>query len=426
MKRYLSCAVALMMALIACTGCYSYRDTNRVLFMTMGICDEKNGQLQFFCEAFKAYRGEGDKAGKEKRVAYFGKGVNLSEAARDVRVAVNYPVDYSGNKSFVFTQRLAENGLETTFDLLGRDQKPSMRTYLFIFNGDASDLASVTMEDEEFMGFYLYEMMNSHKYTLGILPNQYYQFVKNLRTGSGINLLPMLETETIEQEAAVLPNEKPPEEQQGKQQEQGSGKEQEEGGKQSSGEQRQQDSASPFLQSSAQLERPYVAVNGAAILQKGKMVGVLNGDELETYNLMTSKVKSGIISTPNPGYEGALASFSVLGNKYKSKASMAGKRIKLDFTTTVRVVLIDVGPSFPGDRTSAQQLEKELEEVLAARALALFERMQKENIDIFDVKRKLELAHTPIQSDDFLQQVDFSINVDVIIDGLGILKASYY
>lgn len=389
---------------------------NRMLFYTMGVGDMKDDQFLFYGEAFKAYRGEGEKSGKEKRIVIFGKGDSLTEAVKEMRNSVNYPIEYAGNKSFVFTKNLAEEGVGNILDIFGRDQKPSLRIYLLVFDGEADDLLNITMNEEQFMGLYLYEMMNSQKTTIGVITNQYYQFVENLQTGGSINVVPILTTRTIEDE--LKESSKQPKEQ-GEQSKASSS--QSGSGSSSSGDgENHQDSGSKPL------SQPYVAIDGAAVFVNDKMVTALSAKELETYKLMTRPVNSGLIDTANPDVQDKKVGFSMLSNKYKSDVAIVDGHVKLNYSLNIRVVFLEAQDGISSSGETVQKLNANLKETVEKRAAELFEKMKKQKIDLFDVKRKLELARLKPDSDDFLDDIDFHIDVHVTIDGLGELKEAYY
>ena len=195
--------ICCVLAVTLLTGCFSYKDMNRLLFLTVGAIDYKDENIFYFGEAFKGYRGEGDKVGQEKRVLIFGQGKTLTDAGEDLWSTVNYLIQYDGSKALVFSKALAEHGLEDVLDVVNRDQKPSMRQYLFVYDGDVCEMMSIVMEDEQFTGLYLYELMNSQRDTSNVISSQYYQFLRNMDIGSGINVVPILKTSTIKKDMEV-------------------------------------------------------------------------------------------------------------------------------------------------------------------------------------------------------------------------------
>jgi germination protein, Ger(x)C family len=409
MKKVLTCFIALVIIMSSFAGCYSYKDMNRVMFYTMGLSDERDGTFVFYGEGFKAFRAEGEKAGKEKRILLYGEGHSLIEAVEVIRNSANYPIDYSGNKSMVYSKRIAESGVEDILDLVNRDQKPSRRVYFYVYDGDAPDLISITLEDEQFIGLYLYELMNSQKDTLGVISSQYYEFIENMNTGSGINVLPVIKKETI-REMSKSKSEKG---------NSGSG---------STGGGNQGSSQSGGSEGSGKppLDRPFLYVSGGAVFVGTKMAAQLDNRELETYKLLTSKVMSGLVETENPDYKDKEVGFTVLKNKFKPKVTIQDGRIKLDYKVDLKVVMLQAEKGIKADPETIQKLKTNLEKTTETRVNDLFEKMKKEKIDFLNIKRKLELARLDPKTDDLMDITDFNVSVKVTIDGLGELKEAYY
>lgn len=399
MKKFKMLLCLLLGLLLLASGCFSYTDMNRLLFYTMGAGDYKDGEFFFYGEAYKAYRGEGEKSGKEKRIVIFGKGKSLCEAVEQMRDSVNYPIEYAVNKTFVFTKGLAEHGLGDYLDIFDRDQKPSLRMYLSILDGNIHDLVDVQMEEELFMGLFLYQMMNSQQHALSVVTDQYYTFLNNLKTGSGVNVIPILKLTNIDDQTNAHG--------------QGDGTEQGHvGGSQASGE-------NPSAQK-------YITVDGAAVFVKTKMAAQINRQEAEIYKLLTGAVNSGIINMPNPDVSGALVGFTVLKNKYHYKVTKQDERLRVDVKLDVRLVLLEAQQGISGSDETADKLKSGAEAEIRHRAQAFIASMCEKDIDIVNVMRKAQLAHIELPSEHYLNDTDFYISVNVTIDGLGKQKEAYY
>ncbi len=410
------CAALMCVVMTLTSGCFSYKDMNRVMFFTMGAGALEGDTFYFYGEAFKAYRGEGEKVGQEKRIVMFGKGDSLTAAVEQMRSSVNYPIEYAGNKTFVFCDALAEHGVEDVLDIFTRDQKPSLRIYLIVFDGCVHDLMNVTMEDEQFMGLYLYEMMNAQKGSLGVLTNQYYQFVNNLQTGAGVNVLPLMVLTTVDEQRGSGSAEQSAGSS-GSTESSGSG-----GSSQSSGGGSENEQTSGKDSPTA---APYVMMDGAAVFVGTVMKARLSRSEAEAYKLLKENVVTGLVNAPNPEQEGKTVGYTVLHNKPRFKVWMEDGHVRVDCTLELKVVLLEAEGGFSSSNEMAARLKTGLEDVIAGREEELVEKMRAQDIDILDVQRMLELAHIDAP-DDYLSGMRFNIDVDVTIDGLGEIKDTYY
>ena len=403
MKKLLCCILICSML----AGCYSYKDMNRLLFFTMGAIDLKEDSLELYGETFKGYRGEGEKVGEEKRVVIYGKGKSISEAASEMRNTVNYPVDYAGSKAIILSKALAEHGVADILDIYNRDQKPSLRQYIIVYDGKIEELMSVTMEDEQFLGLYLYELMNTQKQTYGVITAQYYQFLDQMSTGSLVNVVPMMKLSTIYEESGSS--------------EENSGQKQEDSNVGASN-----SSDSKNMENS--LSKPYIMIDGAAIFIKDKVACVMSQAELETYKFLTSPIKSGLMQAQNPEFEDKKIEFSILASKSKHKVKMENDRIKVKYTINTRVVLEEAQKGIDaGNEDMLEKIKKSLKDTLQERSMALYESMKSKGVDILDVGRDLESRSIKIgEEQNLLELIDFELDINIRMDGTGLLKEAYY
>ena len=197
MIRRVRCIVCILVCTLLLGGCYNYRDMNRLLFSTLAIFHrDQDGKIVVFGEFFKAYRGEGEKAGMEKRIVLQGKGETIFEAISWIRLSTSFPMDYAENKALVLSMDLIKSGVEEVLDSTDRDQKPSWRQYLFAFEGKPEELMNLKMEDEQFNGLFLNNMMVAQEKNLSTTELQFYEMLDNLDMGSQINVIPILKVET--------------------------------------------------------------------------------------------------------------------------------------------------------------------------------------------------------------------------------------
>lgn len=391
--------LAMLLSCLLLTGCYSYKDMNQLLFFTMGVADWQDEQLLYYAEVFKGYRGEGEKAGKEKRVIRKGVGASISEAADQIRRSVDYPIEYAGNKSNVYCRALAERGLEKFLDLQERDQKPSVRVYMFIFDGTAQELMEVEMQDEQFTGLYLYDFMNSLSGAINVPEIRHYEYMEQMECGSGVALLPMIAAEKLEEDSG----------EEGQQ----SGTS---GGKEESG------SGGDSLLTSS-----YVAITGGAVMVKHKLAAVLAPEGVEAYKLLTSKVTSGLLTTPNPNDPSVYCGFSILDSKAKTNIEYEDGRIRMEITVNLKATLLEAQKgSNAGEKDVDDQLRLNLEAVVEERALQLFESMKEMGVDILNVRRELSRHYPQAEVEDILSITDFVPHAVVDLDGVGLLREAWY
>ncbi|WRS27802.1 Ger(x)C family spore germination protein [Oscillospiraceae bacterium MB08-C2-2] len=416
MKKRVLISIALLMSLCLMVGCFSYKDMNRLLFYTMGVMDKKDGEFYLYGEAFKAYRGEGEKAGREKRIVLFGKGDSFIEAVKGIRNGVNLPLEYAGAKAYVMTKDIARDGIKDYLDCFDRDQKVSLRMYLIVLDGDAAEFIKREETDEKFMGLYLYEMMNTQNKSLHTITCHVYDFLLDMNIGSGVNILPIIKLVTVEEQAGLDQSSQESSEDQGQQQSQDSGQKSSKGSKKSDSS-KEQDSGDPIFE-------PYVIIDGAAIFLDDKMVAELTQEELDIYHLLFRKASTGVIVASNPQVPDKTIGLVLLNNKYSYRVVQEGDLFKYKIKVTLRVALEEAQDYLNPDDEVIRLMEESVEKKISLSAQKMFTRMQQENVDLFNIKRQLDMAKIQ-HGEDYLQKTVFEIEPNVIMDSIGTLKAGY-
>ncbi len=411
MKRIVAAILAVVLLL---QGCYSYRDMNRILYYTMGIFDVVDNDYFFYAEFLKAYRGEGDKAGSERRVVSYGQGSTIAEAAEQIRRATNYPHEYAGGKTVIFTRAYAEHGTYGLFDFYGRDQKPSLRQYIFVLDSPTTEILDLELEEEQFLGLYLYEMLNTTKHSLGIISTQSYQFIEATNTGSRTVVVPIIKIRQYEEEKNK-PKEKKNE--QGDEQQQGSQKDEQQGGDKQEGQTQQKQQQGKLL------NNPHIIVDGSAVFVGGKMEQTLSDAETNAFNLLDSPVIGGLLESPNPEHPKDMVGYSIIKSKPKRKLELIDSRIKLYYTVNLRVVLLDSTTTLSSDLKETQEaIKKSLADRLRSDTISMYNRMKEDGIDILNVKRDVDIRFCSEMIENPLDITDFDVKFNITLDGTGKIR----
>lgn len=361
--------------------------------------------LVLFGEYFKAYRGEGEKSGLEKRIILHGKGNTPFEAVSWMNLTSSFPLEYAENRVLIYTMDLVKSGLEDVLDVTARDQKASLRQYLLIFNGQPEDLMSLKLDDEQFIGLYLNNMMMAQEGYLSSTELQYFELMNNITMGSQINVIPVLtivnmstgeyqdqggtdndgesEKDPIENPDNVPQNnlnqtgsgeKNDPEKTQNKSDEktnssEGSENKDEKNSSESSGNKDEKSSSegsdnkdqkssqgggsnntvdesgntseSGNKRNSDESLPPHLLLNGAVVLVGEKFGTILTKNQLEDYNFFKCNIKSGLFTTQNPEYEEKQVSVNILNSKVKEKIKYEKERVALSYSVKLKVALME-------------------------------------------------------------------------------------
>ncbi len=409
MKRIAALALAFTLLF---QGCFSYRDMNRLLFFTTGVFDVVDNDLFFYAEFLKAYRGEGEKAGSERRIVSYGKGSTVAEAADQVRRATNYPHEYAGGKAAIFTKAFAKNGVYSLFDFYQRDQKPSLRQYIFVLDGKPSEILDMSLEEEQFLGLYLYEMLNTTRHSIGIISTQAYQFLQNMNTGSKVNVVPLIKIRKYEEEQDKPKDDNVPDKE----------KSSEPQGGEQQGKAQQGGQQGETLQNNE-----HIITDGAAVFVSDKMQATLNTTETNVFNLLYEPVMGGLLESPNPEHPETMIGYSILKSKTKRRIELVDSRIKLNYTVNLRVILLDSKMTLSSDHKDVQEaIKQSLANRLRNDSLALFDRMKADGIDILNVKKDSDIRFGMEKIENPLEITDFDVRFNITLDGTGKVKNGLY
>lgn len=364
MKKFM--ILILLIFILPLSGCFNYRDMNRLLFATTTLIDIDNkGNVVIYAEAFKAFRGEAQEAGTEKRVLMRGTGKTIFDAFIKMSLAADYEIDYSQNKALIFTKRAAEYGLDNFVDDIARNQKTTLRQYILVYTGnDPEGLIKTQMTDEPFLGLFIQNLMASQERLGKIYSVRINEFYNNRETGSTVNVVPII-TKSKEQ----------------------------------------------------MTDR--IEINGGAVLEHDKMVDILSPDEIFSYNFATRRGRNGILLADSPNYKGKYISLKILSSKPKISVSYDGSSIQLDKNIKIKAAIVEAQKSlFPMNDAERRKIEQSAEERIKRGCTDLFEEYKEKNIDIYNVTRLFEIKYPNIKLENILAKTESkSIVVSVHIEG---------
>lgn len=266
--------ICLTMSCFTLSACFSYRDINRLLFVTALIIDvDDDGRPILYAEAYKGIRG-GTPQGMDERIIFQGKGKTMFEAIRNMNATSSFKLNFTQNKSIIFTQKAAKIGLENYVDFLDRDQELLIRPYIAVYLGDPEKLIKLNIAQEKYIGFFLMhleENVGSSSRALELSLNDFYN-QRNM--GDKANVVPIID----------IPK----------------------------------DNAEQRLE-----------INGGAVIKDDKMVGIIKTEEGQGFNFLMNSVASGTLEITNPCDNNKFITLEILKSKTKTEINYDGNIIHL-------------------------------------------------------------------------------------------------
>ncbi|MCI6692362.1 MAG: Ger(x)C family spore germination protein [Clostridium sp.] len=351
-------------------GCFDYRDINKVSFSTSIIFDTDDfGRSVVYVDCVKPYRSTNESSDKGKRIIYKGLGKTTLEALRDINLASSYELNYSQNRAYIFTEKAAKEGIKKYTDLINNNQEFQIKPDLFVYFGEVDDLLKITSNDEEYLGLYLEELV--HKNT------------RNPRAMRA-NINDYFSNETESNNTYVI--------------------------------------GSVEIKEDA-LDKK-IEIGGGAVIKAGKLVDKIDSREAMSYNLLTNKVKKGTLEISNPQDEKGFITLEILGNNTNSSLIYDKEKIKLIKDLKIKVSIAEIQGRAIVDKELLDYIKASKEKEIESYLQNSFKKYKEQGIDVFDIGRLLNINYPKEYIEDPISITDLEVNVDLIIEGTGIVKDS--
>ncbi|MBU3159927.1 Ger(x)C family spore germination protein [Clostridium frigoris] len=357
--------VCLIISCFNMSACFSYRDINRLLFVTCIIIDvDSDGNPIIYAEAYKGIRG-GTPGGLDERILFEGKGKTMFEAVRNMNATSSYKLNFTQNKAIIFTQKAAEDGLENYVDFLDRDQELLIRPYIAIYLGDPEKLIKLKIAQEKYIGFFLMhleENVGSSSRALKLSLNDFYN-QRNM--GDKANVVPIID----------IPK----------------------------------DSAEPRLE-----------INGGAVIKDDKMVSIIKTNEGQGFNFLMNAVASGSLEITNPCDINKFITLEILKSKTKTEINYDGNVIHLKKKINVNVDFAEAQKSIIFTKENSTKIQEQSEKNIVESCNELFSKYKTIGIDIFDITEQFHNKYPKIKiPNNIIKKTELKVEAEVKIMNTG-------
>jgi len=359
--------IAILTLSLLLTGCFNYRDINRIVFVTALCIDiDDDNNIILYAEAFSSSRGAGEVAGKETRVLFKGSGETIFEAIRVMDTSSGLKLNYTQNKALIFSERATQYGLNNFIDGLFRDQELLVRQFIYISSVDIEELLKTELTDEIFLGIFLQDLSDNKPARTSRPQMRIDDFYISRKLGNKINGISRIEKVT-----------------------------------------------DPLINR--------IIINELAVIDDDKMIAKLDYHETFFYNIITNNLNIGYIKIPNPDAENSLITLEILKVRTKTHIKYDGGNI-VDITKEVNIKTTIAGAqkTFTLNNITKQgKLEKAAADHIKQGATDLYDRFDEDDIDIYNLKRAIDnkYPNANVDKDNILKSINLTINVNVFIEG---------
>ncbi|MGL4773995.1 MAG: Ger(x)C family spore germination protein [Clostridium sp.] len=369
-KKYISLLLIILSLFFTFTGCYNYREINKVTFVTSVVFDkEDEDTVTLYLDCIKPYRDAGESSDKGKRIIYKGKGKTVLEAIRDVNMATGFKINFMQNRAYIFTEKAAVKGIDPFIDIITKDQEFSIKPYMFVYYGDVDKLLEVTAKDDEYLGLLLNEIVQKNKYNPRSIATNINDYLTDNLSKGNVSLVGVVE-----------------------------------------------------LRKDVQDQR--VELRGGVVFQGGKVIGKVDITEGFGYNFLTNNIKSGTLEVPNPQTQSGFITLEILKNHTKTDVNYDGDVITLTKDIKVKTSIAEAQGRFIVNDESIDKIRANEEDRLSKYMISTFDKYYDKKVDILNINRELEMRYPKDKIDMWDKKINLIVNVDLEVEGTGKNKSS--
>lgn len=357
---------------LSCSGCFNYKDINRVNFVTSIIFDiDENKNAVVYLDCVKPYRSTNDSSDKGKRQVFKGVGKTVYEAIRNANMSSSLKLNSEQCRAYIFTDRAAKNGVTQFIDLMMRYQEFTLKPNVFVYFGDVESLFKTVEGDEEYLGLFLMDLVNKSKNSPRTIATNVNDFLNLRVNGANVIVVGALE-----------------------------------------------------LKKSVAEDR--VELRGGAVLKDDKLASRLTVEEGLSYNFLNNNVSSGTLEINNPQNPNSYITLEILNSKTRTDLKYDGERIKLYKKIKVKCDLAESQKRLMVDEKVMDYVRDIEEENIDKYLTRIFQTYKERNLDVFEIGRLFEIKYpnTPLKGN-IMELTDLVIDTEVNIEGPSKVKNTY-
>lgn len=332
------------------SGCFNYRDINRLFFATTVVIDiDAFDNPVSYIECFKSYRGSAQESGTEIKVVFRGIGKTLYDSYINATLSASNEIDVSQIKALIFTEKAAREGLDKFIDIFERDQKPTVRMFMFVLTGNPESFMDTKVADEKYLGLFLQDLMSTQERLGKMYSMRLNEFLNKRLLGSTVTAIPIV----------ILSHNQP----------------------------------------------GRIEIQGAAVIQKDKMVSKLTPDELIPYNHVMHTGTYGVLLADNPNQMSERIALKVLRSRTKISVDYINDKVIVNKKIRATATMVESQrSSFVLNDSVRKEIENSASDNLKRKCIKLFEDYKEQGIDIYNITRDFEEKYPNVKIDDILEK----------------------
>jgi spore germination protein KC len=360
-------AIIISYIIISCfgmTACFSYKDINKLLFITAIIVDvDDNGGPILYAEAFKGVRGSTPQ-GMDERLLFKGTGKTMFEAVRDMNAVSSYRINYTQNKAIIFTQKAAEFGVDNFIDFLDRDQELLIRPYIAVYIGDPEKLVKLNITQEKYIGLLLVRILENIGASSRSVKLSLNDFYNQRAMGDRSSVVTIVDIKKDSMDAKL-------------------------------------------------------EVNGGAVIKDDKMVSRISREEGQGFNFLMNSISGGTLEITNPCDINKFITLEIKKSRTKTEISYNDNVVSLKKKVKVKVDLGEVQKKITLTKENIEKIQEKSEANIIKACNNIFAKYKGMGIDIFDVTESFYTKYPKLKIENIINITELKVEVEVEIMNTG-------
>ena len=360
MKKKIVCILLIVTFIL--TGCFSYADIDKVIFVTAVVVDvDPDNEVMLYLESFMPSRSATKDATKGQKVTFKGKGKTVYEVMKDLNLSSSYKINYTQTRAIIFTKKAAVFGIDNFIDTFQRQQELLVRPYVMVYMGDPNKLIGLKLKEEEYIGLFLKNLIDNQNNSSRTVQINLNEFLDKRTLGSKTNVVTTVDIVKDELE-------------------------------------------------------PKLQVDGGSIIKDDKYTGDIKKLDGEKYNFLMDNVKSGTLEPSNPTYKDKFVTLEIKNSKTKTYINYDGKKIHLKKVINTKVAIADIQKGLILNNDNLSKLKSNSEDNIKKFCTGFFNEMKQKKLDIFEIEEEFNRKYPKENVKNVIDITELDLQVNIKID----------
>jgi spore germination protein KC len=344
-------------------GCQSYKDVNKLLFVTTVIIDiDKYNMPVIYLEAFKPTRTTQSGSEKGERLLFKGSGKTAFEALNDINLSSSLKLNYTQNKVIMYTEGAAKYGIDNFIDIVDREQQFLVRPYIAVLLTSPEKILGAKIKSEEYIGIYINDLIDNEGASPRAVKLPINDYLNKRLTGSRTSIVTAIDIKKDQLEDII-------------------------------------------------------EIAGGVIVKNDKMVDFMPKQEGLGYNFLMNNLNAGSLEITNPDNPDKFVTLRILKSRTKTDLTYDGEVINIKKRIKLKTSIGEVQKTIRFNDEVLEKIKNKSKSNIDKACKQIFNKYKEEGLDIFEIQEDFERKYPNIKLDNILKRAEINIEINEIIEG---------